>query len=165
MLRVVSVLAVCAMLFVLGGCVRAAKDTTGFAVEKRDTVAAGYEDTWHAAKRVLLEQGYELYTRDKRGIFVAYTTMNRRLLQPKRVKYTVELGMVNEAQTDIVVESVRQSYGVTLTTDPDWHDRPTEDDGSVDAILAAVKARATGTEVVESAAADSAVVAEEAETL
>jgi len=167
--RFINVVLVLGLMAAFGGCVRASKDTTSFAVEKQSSVNAGFEETWHAVKRVMLDQGYELYTRDKRGIFVAYTPMNRRLLQPKRIKYTVELGVVNATQTDIVVESVRQTYGVTLLTDPNWHDRPTEDDGSIDAILAAVQARATGMESIETATVDEdsfpALTEQDADTL
>lgn len=151
MIRITSLIVAMGLALGLAGCVRAAKDTTGFAVERQGVVQAGYEDSWHAVKRTLLDQGYEIYTRDKRGVFVAFTDMNRRLGQPKRTKYTIELGAVNDAQTDIHIEAVRQSYGVTLLTDPNWHDRRMEDDGSLDAILAAVQARATGQAPVEDA--------------
>lgn len=167
MIRIICVTLAMGLGMGLAGCVRAAKDPTGFAVERQGVVSAGYEDTWHAVKRTLRDQGYEIYTRDKRGIFVAFTDMRRALGQPKRIKYTVELGAVNDSQTDIYIEAVRQSYGVTLLTDPDWHDRRMEDDGSLDAILAAVEARATGEmpAAVESQAASSAPDTVEAATL
>src|SRR5688500_4151028 len=86
----------------LGGCARAARDTTGFAIETRGTVNASFEDTWNGVKGALREQGLAIYTRDKRGVFVAYSKHKRSpLLQPHRVKYTIELGSVTDAQTDV----------------------------------------------------------------
>ena len=138
-----SVLLVLSLAMVVG-CARAARDTTGFALEDSITVSASFEDTWQAVKTVLREQGYELYTRDKRGVFVAYTPMKRRLLQPKRTQYTIELTEMTSTQTSVHIETVHQTYGVTLLTDPNWHDRPAKDPEAASAILSAVQARLTG---------------------
>lgn len=126
----------------LGGCARAARDTSGFALENRVTVNAPFNDTWQAVKHVLREQGYDIYTRDKRGIFVAYSQSHRSLiLQPHRIKYTVEVGEVTKETTSIYIQTVRQVYGVTLLTYPDWHDRKMTDNSGAVAILDAVQAK------------------------
>lgn len=125
----------------LGGCARAKRDTTGFAMNNSANIAAGFEDTWQAVKAVLREGGYELYTRDKRGTFVAYTKEKRRLLQPQRVKYTINLTPVTETETEVEIEAVKQVYGVTLLTYPDWHDRKLEEDAGVQTILETLQAK------------------------
>ena len=131
----------------LGGCARAARDTAGFAKSGSATVEAGLEQTWQTVKTVLREQEYELYTRDKRGAFVAYTPMKRRFFQPKRVKYTVLLTESSSNATRIDIETINQVYGVTLLTYPDWHDRPARDNAGADAIIQAVQSKIAGAPV------------------
>lgn len=125
----------------LGGCAKAKLDTTGFTMNGSATVDAGFEDAWQAVKAVLREGGYDLYTRDKRGTFVAYTKEKRRLLQPQRVKYTINLSPVSDAQTQVEIEAVKQVYGVTLLTYPDWHDRKLDEDAGVQSILESLQAK------------------------
>jgi len=60
------------------GCARAARDTTGFARENSTIVDAPFKEAWQAVKGVLREQKLDIYTRDKRGTFVAYSKMHRR---------------------------------------------------------------------------------------
>lgn len=135
-------------LSVVLGCARAARDTTGFAQEQSLTVNAPLEQTWQAVKTVLREQGLELYTRDKRGAFVAYTPMKRTLLvQPHRTQYTIELTPVSSAETTVYIEAVKQVYGVTLLTYPGWHDRPAKDPEATQTILSAVQAAISGVPV------------------
>lgn len=129
------------LLAAAGGCARAARDTTGFAIENRLTVEAPFEEAWQAVKRVLREQELDIYTRDKRGTFVAFSDMNRKylILTPTRTKYTIQLAALSEEETTIHVEAVRQVYGVTLLTYPDWHDRKLADDTAVLALLNAIE--------------------------
>jgi hypothetical protein len=140
---VVGVMVAGLCVLALGGCARTARDTTGFAIARSISVPAPFEDTWQAAKSVLREQDYDLYTRDKRGTFVAYTQMNRRLMlfTPHRTKYTIELEAVSASETAVHIETVRQVYGVTLLTYPDWHDRKADDDAGAVAILEAIQAK------------------------
>jgi len=140
----------------LGGCARAARDTTGFAVTRQETVQAPFEVTWQAVKHLLRENNYELYTRDKRGLFVAYTEQKGKYTQPRRVKYTIELSPVTSAETAVSVEAVRQVYGVTLLTYPGWHDRKMSDEAAPAALIDQLRAKLSGapegTEITEAAA-------------
>jgi hypothetical protein len=131
----------CLVVSLLSGCQHAARDTTGFALEDTVTVEASFDDTWQAVKTVLLESDLEIYTRDRRGTFVAYSKMRHRFYQPARTKYTVELARVSEEQTLVYCESLRQKYGVTLLTYPDWHDRKTKDVSHTLAILESLQAK------------------------
>jgi len=143
-MRLSKLLVVCLFLLslsMLGGCARAAKDTSSFAQEQALTVNAPFEQTWQTVKTVLREQGYELYTRDKRGVFVAYTPMKRSLFVPKRTQHTIELAETTSTETSIHIETINQVYGVTLLTNPDWHDRPAKNADAAAAILAAVQTR------------------------
>lgn len=138
---VISTLLFCFVLTGLG-CTRAARDTTGFALREEAVMNAPFQQTWHAVKRVLLEQGYEIYTRDKRGTFVAYTPMTRILwTQPRRIKFTIELAETAPNQTAVCVESIRQVYGVTLLTYPNWHDRRQTDPEPARNLLAGIAAK------------------------
>ncbi len=130
-------------LICVSGCARTARSTAGFAVENSVTVSAPFEETWQIVKSVLREQGYDLYTRDTRGHFVAYTEQKRDLglLTPRRMKYTVDLAKASEGETLVRVDAVRQVYGVTLLTYPGWHDRKMKDASGVEAILQAVQAK------------------------
>ena len=127
--------------FVLCGCQHAARDTTGFALENTFTADASFEDTWQAVKSVLQEAELEIYTRDRRGTFVAYSKMKRRFYQPTRIKYTIELASASSEETLVYCETLRQKYGVTLLTYPDWHDRKTNDEEPTQALLAALRAK------------------------
>lgn len=142
---VLATLLIVQMSFVLG-CARAARDTTGFAQEQSLSVNAPFEQTWQAVKTVLREQGLELYTRDKRGVFVAYTPMKRTLfIQPHRTQFTIEITEVSSSESTVYVEAVNQVYGVTLLTYPGWHDRPAKDPAGAQTILSAVQAEISGT--------------------
>ncbi len=127
-----------------GGCARTARDTTGFALEHTTTVDMPFQDAWQLVKTVLRDQDFEIYTRDKRGIFVAHTKVSRvwRVLQPRRMQYTIELAPVSDNRTRIYIESVRQVYGVTLLTYPGWHDRKTTKDEGALTILSAIQDKA-----------------------
>ncbi|NIA13234.1 MAG: hypothetical protein GWP08_04080 [Nitrospiraceae bacterium] len=129
----------------MGGCVRDARTTEGFALFDTATVNAPFQDAWQMTKTVLREHEYEIYTRDTRGVFVAFSPMRRNLfLVPQRVKYTVSLEAISDDATEISVESIKQVYGVSLLTYPGWHDRQMTDDGEAKAILEAVAAKAGG---------------------
>jgi len=157
------------------GCARAARDTSDFALRDETVVNAPFEETWQTVKTVLNDQGYEIYTRDKRGAFVAYTPMKRILwVQPHRTKFMIELARVAPEETAISVESVRQIYGVTLLTHPNWHDRKQRDPKASQAIIEAIQSTVAGGGVESEPVADEAdvpapddeaPVVEEAETV
>lgn len=128
------------MLSILG-CARAARDTTGFAMSDSATVGASFEDAWQAVKAVLRERGLEIYTRDKRGLFVAYSNMRRHILVPHRTKYTIELSQLSDHETGVNIETLREVYGVTLLTYPNWHARKATDNSEALAILEALQAK------------------------
>ena len=65
----------------------------------------------------------------------------RTLFVPHRVKYTIVLEEESPETTKVMIESMKQVYGVTLLTYPDWHDRKTEDNSVALEILERLKAR------------------------
>lgn len=143
----------------LSGCATAKKDTTGFAVQQEVVLEESYADAWQHVKRTLLANEYEVYTRDKRGTFVAYKGGKSFLgvLNSPRQKYTVDLEPVSNGQTKVSVEVVKQVYGVSLTTYPDWHDRQTKGDDSVRELIGALTgAPAEASTPVEEAPAEEA---------
>lgn len=132
-----------AVLLAMVGCARAARDTTGFAMTDSVTVNAGFEDTWQAVKEVLREQKLNIYTRDKRGAFVAYSDTYRTLyiFTPHRTQLTISVESLSSESSKVSIETIDQVYGVTLLTYPNWHDRQTKDNKTALAILEALKAR------------------------
>jgi hypothetical protein len=127
----------------MAGCAKAARDTKGFALENTITVDMPFKDAWQMVKGVLREQDLEIYTRDKRGTFVAFSKPRKFLgfMERHRVKYTIEVAPVSEEETRVYIETVRQVYGVTLLTYPDWHDRKTSDSKGTTALLQAIEAK------------------------
>lgn len=141
MIRKVFVVVSMLVLLSVLGCARAARDTTDFAMTDAVTVEAPFEEAWQAVKAVLRDRELEVYTRDKRGLFVAYSSMKRRLFVPGRIRYTIELSELSDHETGVRIETLREVYGVTLLTYPNWHARKTTDNAEAVAILAALQAR------------------------
>lgn len=136
-----SLLLLLAVMAALGGCARAARDTTGFALNDTATVNAPFSEAWQLTKAVLREKGYDLYTRDKRGVFVAFTGQRHSLLKLNRTKYTLSLRAVSDSETELTVETVRQVYGTTLLTYPGWHDRKATHHEDAQELIKAIQAK------------------------
>ncbi|MCC6699363.1 MAG: hypothetical protein IT365_27305 [Candidatus Hydrogenedentes bacterium] len=130
---------------VVSGCARAKLDTAGFAMQDTVTVNKPLDEAWQDTKAVLREMELDIYTRDKRGEFVAYTPMKRHfyVATPHRTQLTIVLESVSASSTSVTVETVQQVYGVTPLTYPDWHDRKTSDNKEALAILDALRARSS----------------------
>ena len=72
--------------------------------------------------------------------------MHRQLfLVPNRQEYTITLE-AEGSSTKVTIQTLKQVYGVTLLTYPDWHARKTTDDAQAKSLLADIQARATGQE-------------------
>ena len=129
---------------VLTGCARAARDTTDFAMTDSATVDAEFMETWEAMRTELRQMGFDLYTRDKRGLFVAYTDERRDFFViPRRTQHTFVLEE-EPAGTRVTAETIEQVYGVTLLTYPGWHDRPATDNEAALEAMERVRARLGG---------------------
>jgi DNA-binding GntR family transcriptional regulator len=122
------------------GCAKAAKDTSGFALEHTIEVDLPFETAWQVVKDVMQDEGLYLYTRDKRGTFVAFSEPQRRPFKTRRVQYTAELERISDTETSIYIETIRQKYGVTLMTYPDWHDRQTVDAATTEQLITSIEA-------------------------
>lgn len=142
-MRIVSILTlllIASACLPFSGCARAAKDTSGFALENTFEVDMPFDQTWQVVKGVMQEEGLYLYTRDKRGTFVAFSEPQRRPFKTRRIQYTVELEPVSDSETSIYIETIRQKYGVTLMTYPDWHDRKATDATKSERLAESIKA-------------------------
>jgi len=92
-------------------------------------IEADFDAVWKSTRDILLDEKLTLYTRDLRGLFVAYTPEKTAFrLFPTRTKVTIVLEPVDEDTTAVAVETIYQRFRVTLLTEPDWHDRPRESD-------------------------------------
>ena len=127
--------------FGLSGCAKDARDTTGFTISDTATVQVPFEQAWQATKSVLREKEYDLYTRDKRGVFVAYSTSKRHWTANTRTQFTITLEPDGDNAAKLTVEAVKQVYGVTLLTYPGWHDRKATDHKDSLAIIEAVQSK------------------------
>jgi hypothetical protein len=112
------------------------------------TVSSDLEAAWTSTRNVLLDRGLQIYVRDKRGMFVAYTETKRKLIFfPERTKLTVTLREATPGETLVAVETIRQHYRVTLLTYPDWRDVPgTADEAAGQSLLDAIVANVNGVE-------------------
>lgn len=129
---------------ILTGCARAARETAGFAITDSTTVDAEFMETWEATRTELREMGFDLYTRDKRGLFVAYTDERRDFfVVPRRTQHTFLLEEAS-AGTRLTAETIEQVYGVTLLTYPGWHDRAATDNEAALEAMERVRARLGG---------------------
>lgn len=127
------------------GCARAALDTTGFAEVESAEFDGDFLEVWQAAKAELRAMDLEIYTRDKRGVFVAFTPQGRALwLQPQRTKFTITLEEMRPGRVGVDIETIGHVYGVTLLTHPDWHERPARETDTARAILEGIAMRLDG---------------------
>ncbi len=126
---------------VAAGCARAPRDTTGFTISETVTVDAGFDEAWLATRDALRDMGFDIYTRDKRGLFIAFSEPGRQWLVPHRTQHTVVLEPVDPARTSVEVDTINQVYGVTPLTYPDWHDRPADDNAEALQFLERLHAR------------------------
>ena len=100
------------------------------------TIRGSFEEVWQGTRQALLDQSYEIYTRDKRGLFVAYTKVKRRLLIfPHRTQLTVTVEAISRDETRLSVETIHQKYRVSLLTYPDWRDDPDPAEGDEGRVL------------------------------
>lgn len=107
------------------------------------TVPLDFDAAWLLTRDVLLDQDVEIYTRDKRGLFVAYTKTKRKsLIVPWRTKLTISLHEETAESTKIAIETVRQRYTVTPLTYPTWRDKDfVEGESAGTEVLEAIKSR------------------------
>lgn len=114
------------LIVLCAGCATKSRqgDTAAVAFVDSMTIPLEYELAWKLTRDVLLDQeGIEIYTRDKRGVFIAYTEMHReKILYPKRSMLTITLNAESKTSTKIAVETVAQRYRVTPLTYPGWRD-------------------------------------------
>lgn len=133
-----------AVLLAAAGCASTSPGDASFVKVDTVVIDASFEDAWQMTKEVLREGDYLIYTRDKRGFFLAYSDIKRRRLVPRRTQFSLSLEALTSDSTKVTIETARQNYGVTLRTYPGWRDRPTESNEEAITILEALKAKAGG---------------------
>lgn len=112
-------------------------------------VPQAFEAVWQATRTTLKEQDLEIYTRDKRGLFVAHTKKKGTFSIPNRERITVALERVTAASTRVTVEAVRERYRMPLLRHPGWKEEPKVDlaerrQAVLDGISAAATTASTG---------------------
>jgi hypothetical protein len=128
--------------FIAGGCASTARDTSGFAVTQEADVNASFDQTWQAVKHALREHELDIFTRDKRGTFVAYSKAKGIPdIKRRRVKHTITIEARGEEKCHLRIDTVSQVYGVTLLTYPGWHDRKMKDPAPTQELLAKLQAK------------------------
>lgn len=102
-------------------------------------VQAPFDAAWQATRDALRKNDYIIYTRDKRGVFVAYSEKERRMRRRIRNELTITLEAVTSGSTRITLAVQQQKFGVTLLTYPGWHDRKTADGAVAEAFFEALE--------------------------
>lgn len=124
MSRVAVALCILALLSTAPGCARNRPAKEPVAVNRSATVDAPFAETWESTRDAFLSLELPIYTRDKRGFFVAYSPQKRKLLTPRRMQYTIILEPIGPDQTRIELETIPQRYLISLLTYPSWQDDP-----------------------------------------
>lgn len=82
-----------------------------------------FDEVWEATRTALKDLKYRIYTRDKRGLFIAYSKQRRTLFFfPYRTQFAVTIDEADNGGVRVAVESIRQRYRVSLLTTPGWRD-------------------------------------------
>lgn len=81
---------------------------------------AEYEDVWQATRRALQASELDIYTRDKRGMFVAFDEKKRLFSIPRRARITVIVERVTTSSTRVSIEAVRERYRMPILRHPGW---------------------------------------------
>ena len=90
---------------------------------------------------VLRESPVEVYTRDKRGMFVVFADMRRAFLTPRRLRLVIGLEPVSESQTRVTVQTFAEVYTVQLLTYPAWRPGAFGDNSLAEAVVNSVNKR------------------------
>lgn len=122
--KILVTLCVLTLLSTAPGCARNRLAKEPVAVNRTATVDAPFEETWESTRDAFLSLELRIYTRDKRGFFVAYSPSKRKLLTPRRMQYTIILEQIAPDQTRIELETIPQRYLISLLTYPSWQDDP-----------------------------------------
>ena len=108
--------------FAVLGCAHQPPIQQDYAYTESVVVEAPFGPAWQAVKTALVDLDYSIYTRDKRGLFVAHGKRGRKWIVPRRTQMTVTLDSVTAQKTRVTVEALRQRYRVTPLTYPDWRE-------------------------------------------
>ncbi len=92
---------------------------------------------------VLRESPVEIYTRDKRGLFVVYANVRRAFLTPRRLRLVVTLERVSESSTRVAVQSFPEAYTVRLLTYPAWRPAAFGDNSLAEEIVSLIEERSS----------------------
>lgn len=128
-------------LFTVFGCAHQPTLQVDYAYTESVVVDVAFEPAWQAAKTALVDLDYSIYTRDKRGLFVAHGKRGRKWAIPRRTQMTVTVESVTAQKTRVTVEALRQRYRVTPLTYPDWREiAPVDEELQTKELLEAIDA-------------------------
>lgn len=122
-----GVWAVFAVLTLAAGCASAPPPPPPEVAVDSVVLEREFDAVWQATKTALIEQDYEIYTRDLRGMFVAYTKKTGTFSIPNRARITVVLERVTTNSTKVSVEAVQERYRMPLLKYPGWKEQPKVD--------------------------------------
>jgi hypothetical protein len=104
-------------------------------------VGGEFRQVRDVVRDVLRESPVEIYTRDKRGVFVAYANVRRAFLTPRRLRLVVTLERVSESSTRVSVQTFPEAYTVQLLTYPAWRPAAFGDDSRAREIVSSIEKR------------------------
>lgn len=110
----------------LYGCASTPEPVTEAQVDSI-VVAADFDEVWQSTKDVLLEQNFDIYTRDKRGMFVAFYQRPTRFTSLNRSRVTIIIERESSSTTRVSVEAVPERYRMPLLRHPGWKEQQNKD--------------------------------------
>jgi len=112
--------------FFLGatGCARVGARSGDAREEMIAPVSAEVDAEFTVVRRlmrdVLRDSPVEIYTRDKRGIYVVFADMRRAFLTPRRLRLVITIRPLAENRSRVTIETFPEAYTVQLLTEPAW---------------------------------------------
>jgi hypothetical protein len=104
-------------------------------------VEAEFKMVRDLTRDVLRDSPVEIYTRDKRGIYVVFADMRRAFLTPRRLRLVITIQPLAENRTRVTIETFPEAYTVQLLTSPAWRPAAFGDNSLATEILQSLQKR------------------------
>jgi len=108
-------------------------------------VSADVDAEFTAVRRlmrdVLRDSPVEIYTRDKRGIYVVFADVRRAFFTPRRLRLVITIRPLAENRSRVTIETFPEAYTVQLLTEPAWRPAAFGDNSLAKEILDSLQKR------------------------
>jgi len=104
-------------------------------------IEAGFTLVRDLVRDVLRDSPVEIYTRDKRGMYVVFASVRRAFLIPRRLRLVITIRPLAENRSRVTVETFAEAYTVQLLTRPAWRPAAFGDNALANEILDSLQKR------------------------